>query len=193
MAIDHDQRRATIAQLTIDLVAREGIEAATIRRIAASAGFSTTAVTHYFADKQDLLAWAYQVLASEGEWRFEAARRDNPDDPVAALMTMVPWCPVNVRRWKAYLAFWDQAARDAELAGLLTHSTQAGLALMRGLLCAQAPGSDPARIDRAVEMLNAVIQGMALQMLVDPAAWSPERVRVMLGDALAMVSPGAAA
>ncbi|MDB5724201.1 MAG: hypothetical protein JWQ16_955, partial [Novosphingobium sp.] len=57
MPIDHDQRRARIAAITIDLVAAEGIEAATIRRIAAKAGFSTTAVTAYFTDKQDLVIW----------------------------------------------------------------------------------------------------------------------------------------
>jgi hypothetical protein len=46
MALDHDKRRRDIAWITIDLIAREGLEAATIRRIAAEAGCNTTAITH---------------------------------------------------------------------------------------------------------------------------------------------------
>jgi hypothetical protein len=46
MALDHDKRRRDIAWITIDVIAREGLEAATIRLIAAEAGCNTTAITH---------------------------------------------------------------------------------------------------------------------------------------------------
>src|ERR1700757_2521645 len=113
MAIDQDKRRYDIAWITIDLIAREGLEAATIRRIAAEAGSSTTAIKHYFVDKQELLIWTFQVLAAEGEQQFNEALRRDPSDAIGALLTMVPWCAANIRRWKAYLAFWDEAARNA--------------------------------------------------------------------------------
>jgi TetR/AcrR family transcriptional regulator, transcriptional repressor of bet genes len=181
MTIDHDRRRQDIAAITIDLVAREGIEAATIRRIAAEAGFSTTAITSYFADKQELLAWAFEVLASEGERRFEEALAGDPSDILGPLLTMVPWCPVNVRRWKAYLAFWDQGARDAELAALLAQSTDAGLSFVQTLLRRKsARHADP---ETAARLLNALIQGLALQMLVDPAQRDEATVRAMLARA----------
>ncbi|MCW1431726.1 TetR/AcrR family transcriptional regulator [Novosphingobium sp. JCM 18896] len=180
MAIDHEKRRHDIATLTIDMVAREGIEAATIRRIAMEAGFSTTAITHYFADKQELLEWAFHILAKEGERRFEEAREEEPDDIVAALMTLVPWCPVNIRRWKAYLSFWDQAARDPELATMLARGTQVGFEFLRQLLRARA--GKKRDIETAAEMLNAMIQGLALQMLVDPTTWNEAKARTTLLD-----------
>jgi TetR/AcrR family transcriptional regulator, transcriptional repressor of bet genes len=183
MAIDHEQRRADIAAITIDLVAREGMEAATIRRIAAEAGFSTTAITHYFADKQDLLVWTFQRLSEEGERRFEEAMAQDPSDLVGALMTMVPWCPANVRRWKAYIAFWDKAARDPEWARLLTRATVAGTASLAALL---RPRFDRAAdAEAAGELLDAILQGFALQMLVSPSAWNESRVRSSLSLALA--------
>ncbi|MDE8653177.1 TetR/AcrR family transcriptional regulator [Novosphingobium album (ex Liu et al. 2023)] len=181
MAIDHEKRRHDIATLTIDMIAREGIEAATIRRIATEAGFSTTAITHYFADKQELLEWAFQILAHEGERRFEDARKEEPHDILAALMTLVPWCPVNIRRWKAYLSFWDQAARDPDLAAMLAQGTGVGFEFLRQLLRTRVrPSLD---IEPAAEMLNAMIQGLALQMLVDPKTWNEAKVRTTLADA----------
>jgi TetR/AcrR family transcriptional regulator, transcriptional repressor of bet genes len=195
MSIDHEKRRADIAEMTIDLVAREGIGAATIRRIAAEAGCSTTAVTHYFADKQELLAWAFQILSTEGERRFEDARRSGSADAIGALLTMVPWCPANVRRWKAYLAFWDQGARDPELACLLARSTGVGLSFMRQLLRGAAAAE--ADVEPAAQLLNALVQGLALQMLVDLKEWDESSARSVLEDAfdlalLKVARPGAA-
>lgn len=181
MAIDHEKRRADIASITIDLVAREGIEAASLRRIAAEAGFSTSAVTHYFADKQELIVWAFTMLSGQGQTYFDEAWARDPEDVAEPLMTLVPWCPVNVRRWKAYLAFWDQGARDTELAALLRQSTYEGIALLRRLIAAHVPiGADT---DSAARLLNAVIQGIALQMLVDAQYWNKTTVRATLAEA----------
>lgn len=180
MRIDPDKRREDIAQVTIDLVAREGLAAATFRRIAAEGGWSTASITNYFVDKQDLLVWTFQVLAAEGERRFGEALDSSGTDPVPALLTMVPWCPANVRRWKAYLAFWDAAVRDSELAALLAGSTSAGMDLLDRLVRRSCPAGADCRA--AVERLNATVQGVALQILVDQGNWSESKIRTMLSE-----------
>ncbi len=185
MALDHDKRRRDIAWITIELIAREGLEAATIRRIAAEAGSSTTAITHYFVDKQELLVWTFQVLSAEGEQQFKDALQRDPADMAGALLTMVPWCPANIRRWKAYLAFWDGAARNAELATLLARSTNVGTGYLQQLLGSNATAQ--ADLGKASQLLNAVIQGSALQMLVDQRNWSEDRIRFALEEALELV------
>jgi TetR/AcrR family transcriptional regulator, transcriptional repressor of bet genes len=182
MTLDHDKRRRDIAWITIDLIAREGLEAATIRRIATEAGCSTTAITHYFVDKQELLIWAFQILSDEGEQQFTDTLQRDPADTIGALLTMVPWCPANIRRWKAYLAFWDEAARNAELAALLAHSTKVGTGYLLQLIGPSAAA--PADLEKAGQLLNAVIQGRALQMLVDQRNWSEDRIRNVLQEAL---------
>ena len=182
MSIDHEQRRADIARVTIDLVAREGLAAATIRHIAAEGGWSTASITNYFIDKQELLAWSFRLLSLEGERTFEAALDACPQDPLPALLTMIPWCPANVRRWKAYLSFWDGAVRDPELAALLAGSTRAGSELLMRLV--RMTGVNEAESGKATDLLSAMIQGLALTILVDAESWDEARIRSLLADML---------
>ena len=47
--VDHDQRRVELVQATWRIIAREGIERATMRGIAAEAGFANGALKPYFS------------------------------------------------------------------------------------------------------------------------------------------------
>lgn len=182
MAIDQNQRRYKIEQVTIDLVACEGLAAATMRRIAAEAGASTTAITHYFDDKDELLLSAFSNLSVEGERRFNEVLEADPSDMIGALLTMVPWCSANVRRWNAFLAFWDEGARNAELAELLARSAHVGTNLLRKLLSGRI--ADGAALENAAALLSAIIQGMALNILVDRQNWPERRIHDMLEQAV---------
>jgi hypothetical protein len=132
-------------------------------------------------DKQELLIWTFQILSAEGDQRFREALQNDPADEIGALLTMVPWCPANIRRWKAYLAFWDEAARNTELAALLAQSTNEGTGFLQQLLAARA--APPAGLVKASALLNAIIQGRALQMLVDPRSWPEPTIRAALREA----------
>ena len=59
--VDVEQRRAELADAAARLIARSGIEAATMREVAAEAGLTTGALTHYFADKHELLLTTFQA------------------------------------------------------------------------------------------------------------------------------------
>src|SRR5919112_3339946 len=58
--VDPVERRARVATAARAVIARDGLDAATVRQVAAEAGSSTTGVTHYFADKQALLLAAVE-------------------------------------------------------------------------------------------------------------------------------------
>ncbi|MCR6482541.1 TetR/AcrR family transcriptional regulator [Amycolatopsis sp. OK19-0408] len=58
--IDHDQRRSDIVDVTWELIVRGGIEAATMREIAAAAGFANGALKLYFPSKEDIIAATYE-------------------------------------------------------------------------------------------------------------------------------------
>jgi Uncharacterized protein conserved in bacteria len=75
--IDHDARRNTLAEIAADLLATGGVESATVRAVAAAAGFSTKAVTHYFPDKRALMLLTYRHAALTSQARTDclAARR----------------------------------------------------------------------------------------------------------------------
>ena len=75
--VDPVERRAHVAAAARVVIARDGLDATSVRRVAAEAGSSTTVVTHYFADKQDLYAEAMDVLY-EGFHHRVAARAKGP-------------------------------------------------------------------------------------------------------------------
>ena len=53
--VNSDVRRLELADVAARLIARGGLGATTMRDVAAEAGFTTGSVTHYFADKRELL------------------------------------------------------------------------------------------------------------------------------------------
>jgi AcrR family transcriptional regulator len=107
-----DERRHRIAEVAANVIAREGLEAATVRHIAAEVGFSTTIVTHYFADKHELLRCAYQFVANHGFRRLDQLLARNPGDLVGSLVSLAPMDDEMRRGWGVYIAFWEMAKRD---------------------------------------------------------------------------------
>ena len=61
--VDAGQRRAEIAALVVDVIQREGAASATVRRVSEEGGFSIGVITHYFRDKDELIACAFDWLA----------------------------------------------------------------------------------------------------------------------------------
>ncbi|MEU0478897.1 TetR family transcriptional regulator [Streptosporangium sp. NPDC006013] len=53
--VDHGERREEVIEAARRIILREGIEAATTRAIAKEAGYSNGVLTHYFADKDDIM------------------------------------------------------------------------------------------------------------------------------------------
>jgi AcrR family transcriptional regulator len=185
LAVDHDERRRRIAEVTVDVIAREGLEAATIRRIAAELGGPTKIITHYFADKQELLVWAYRSLAEQSErYLTEVIARD-PTDIVSALMAMTAVDESQTLLWRVYIAFWDRAARDLFFAEL--QRTQINLALKRIAEIIRARNGEREDVESVSQRLNALVQGISLLALADRERWSPERVRGTLADEVEVV------
>jgi len=56
--VDHSERRRHIGEAVLRLIAAQGLEAASLRNVAAEAGVSMGAVQHYFSSKQEMLDFA---------------------------------------------------------------------------------------------------------------------------------------
>src|ERR1700741_5058315 len=110
--LDHDARRRRIAEVVVDVIAREGLEAATVRRIAAAVGYSTTVITHYFADKHDLLLSAYHIMSGIASDRFNESHGRDPTDVVGYLISMSALDPAALGYWRTFIAIWDRSLRD---------------------------------------------------------------------------------
>ena len=71
--VDHEERRDELAAAVWRLASREGLDALTLRAVAAEAGWSTGALAHYFADKEELLLFAFETVADRVGRRVAAA------------------------------------------------------------------------------------------------------------------------
>ncbi|MEC3910992.1 TetR/AcrR family transcriptional regulator [Sphingobium sp. CR2-8] len=170
--VDHEARRRHIADIAADLIAQGGMENATIRNVAATAGYSTAIVTHYFAHKRDLLLWAYRASAQATQRRFDAVQANDPDDLIAALCAFLPDTPDGIKAWRVYFAFWRATVSDPEMAAEQRWWQANALAII-GAVASRQPGMTTAQ-DRVARMLLAIVQGIATQAALDQDHWSAQ-------------------
>ncbi|WP_022890811.1 TetR/AcrR family transcriptional regulator [Agromyces italicus] len=115
--IDHDQRRREIIDVTWGLIVKGGIEAATMREIAAEAGFANGALKHYFPGKDEIIEGAYErSLNRLGDILVEAMAGKHGLDGLRTMMTVtMPIDDEDVTAGKVLLSFWERAAFNDEL------------------------------------------------------------------------------
>lgn len=65
--MDHAQRRTDLARAACAVIARSGVDGATMRAVAAEAGCTTGMVRHYYADRQELVVAALDAATAAAE------------------------------------------------------------------------------------------------------------------------------
>src|SRR5262245_48366390 len=116
--VDHDARRQEIAEAVTRVVARDGVAGVTMKAVASETGWSTGAVTHYFAYKDHLLAVAGENVLRGIVERAEKAAV-NPDVRVAlyeALGAAMPLTSRGLARARATISYLGRAVADERLA-----------------------------------------------------------------------------
>lgn len=168
--IDPVHRDQEIRRATLRVVAKHGINGVTIRRIASELGASTTVITHFTRDKDDLLT---RVISAE-----LADRRNQITDLIASaddpFWAMVTWSveadPDGV--WPALVA--ATAAGVAPQVGQLVRDFDAWwtdqiIHLIKGRLV------NGLRVRDAVDAIGVVTDGLLLAF--DSGDWSPAHRR----------------
>jgi AcrR family transcriptional regulator len=167
--VDHAARREELAEAVWRLVMREGIEAASVRRVAAEAGYSTGSLRHYFKTHSDLLAFAMELVIQRVSARVAALAPD--PEPRLLLHEVLPLDPARFAETQVWLAFTTQALVDPGLHALREQAH----ADLRGLCRAAAELRGSADPERDAERLHALVDGLALHAVLDPAVTTPER------------------
>ena len=183
--VDHEQRRQKVAKVAVDVIANEGLEAATVRNIAAKAGYSTTIITHYFNDKAELLLMVYHHITRMAVERLNQVTSRDPGDVLGALLAMTPIEKGVQKDWKVYIAFWQRAGHDPEFAA----EQQKGVAFARDQISTiiRSKYGDHRNIPIVARHLIALIHGIAVQILFDQEYWSREEIQSTLARELAFL------
>src|SRR3954469_4654606 len=171
--VDHDERREELLRAVWRVVARDGMERATIRAIARETGWSSGVLAHYFADKDDILVsalrLAYERIAARWSVKLEGLVG------IRALHELVldnlPLDDERELETKFLMNYWSREIRGGNhgppptrrapmLIDLLT-------ALTRDAQGAGEIGPDETPEDIA-ERLLGLIDGFSLHTLLDP-------------------------
>ena len=161
--VDHEARRAEVAAVAADLIARRGLDGVSVRDVAAAGGYSTTVVTHYFASKRELLLHAYRSAGTATE-----ARLPEQGGLLATCEAILPLDEPRRLTWQTWFAFWAAAVADEELAAMQRRR----LLWFRELLARELDGDD-----EAARELLVIVRGIAAEAVFDPDDWPPERQR----------------
>lgn len=181
--VDVEERRVELTDAAARLIARAGIGAATMREVAAEAGLSTGSLTHYFADKRELLLCTFQASLSGRRSQRADRGQDAASQLRATLEGALPVDDDRRRHWMVTVAFCAQAAGDDELA----EAQRDAYRVFRSHVAHQVERTGIASGERAVhtaERFIAAVDGVAIQALFDPESWPAERQLAALDDLL---------
>ena len=134
--VDHDQRRREIAAALTRLIVRVGVEGASVRAVAAEAGWSMGAVRYYFGTQEELLRFAVtlQDLRTVMLLRRQLSQERTRTRPWFRLARQ-GGSPATWRRsWHSLLRF--PAARVVRLAVLTAVAAACQVAAFRGTTAA---------------------------------------------------------
>lgn len=197
--VDAESRRDEVLEATWRVMARAGIEGASVREIAAEAGYSTGVIAHYFKDKDDVVRSALRRV-----WLREAERiaeRTAGLSGMAALRaTVAEVLPSGDERkleMAVWLCFWGRAVGDDHLVADQKRYYGSWRALLRRQLSeAQALGELKTGLEPAAEAvrLAAIIDGLSIQAVFEPERFEGGHLsEVLAAHVASLAAPGAPA
>lgn len=190
--VDADQRKREVVEAAHALILEGGLGAVTVRSLAARLDCSTTAITHYFTDKSDIVLASYRHSVARATERRSRAAHLGLEGQFEAIL---PLEKESRDDWLIYIAFWPMALHDAVLKAeqgmgnrKLTAFVEEGL--VKGNHLPASIGDDERH--QIAGRIVAAIYGVAIQAIFDPEDWPAERQRDALRRSLACWLPAPA-
>ena len=194
-----DQRRDAIVDAALEVALEKGLASTTVRDVAATMGTSSGLIHHYFDSMDEVLAAAFERVASQDLALTETAMAAAPGPREAMVEFLRTYTPAD-KDWsfQFWLDAWAEAARRPALQatsrrlnlawqGLLERTISAGVAT------GQFRNEDPAG---AAWRILSLLDGLALQVVAhgttvgrdDVTRWTTAAAEGELG-----LAPGALA
>lgn len=183
-------RRAQILCASVQVVAREGADRARLKDIATEAKVSLGLVQHYFRTRQELMEQTFQVMLSVSldAWkRFANSENDPLVTLFAGLRLHIIGSVTFADRWGFWMELWTSARRDPTLLSI-AHEVYARWTepFRSAIIALDAAGRVKVTTthDQTALVLMALIDGLAVRSLIDPAVIDPEEMYDRMVDAV---------
>ncbi len=195
--IDPLVRREEVAEALFRVVAASGLEAASLRTVAAEAGLAVGSVRHYFQGQSELMIFAFRTVSSRIRGRVEkrvaaleavladygagGAGQGRVWPAASCADVLMELLPVDAERRvesSVWLSFVTAARTDTVLGGEADGGYR-GTAMLVGRIITVLLAAADARMELdpvlEAERLLALIDGLCLHMLLQPG-WSTEEL-----------------
>ncbi|WFE38291.1 TetR family transcriptional regulator C-terminal domain-containing protein [Micromonospora sp. WMMD998] len=171
--VDHRERRALIADALMRVAAEQGLEAVSLRHVAAAAGVSAGMVQHYFRTRDEMMVFALAVVSERNEARVRRAVEALGPTPAprallrAMLAELLPLDEARQADGRVALAFLAYTAVRPAVAAALHDDTAALRAFVADQVAAGSPLATDGRVDpdRSAVALLAVMEGLGIHLL----------------------------
>jgi len=179
--VDHEARRQLLSDAAWRVIARDGIDNVTVRKIADESGYSPGTLAHYFTDKDAILRSTLERADDNIRLRIEAMPEDLP--PLTSLrQVLCEALPLDEERsfeLTLDVNFWARALNQPTLRTMQHADHDAWRAsVMERVAATQEAGEFPAHasVEDLADLLVAFIDGIGLQALIYPELVTTDRV-----------------
>ncbi|GAA1349266.1 TetR/AcrR family transcriptional regulator [Falsarthrobacter nasiphocae] len=193
--IDLDERRRTLAEAVWAVAREEGVQAVSVRSVAAAAGVAVGSLRHVFPSRTDLLRYASDLMKERAGERIRAERLDGtPQENVfAVLRHVLPLTPDTRVDMELYLTLVAEASRTPALE-TVRESAAEGLRHLCSVVVARLWGDAP--LDEATASEEALrlmcfVDGLAISLHMGSIS-GEEAERAVLRESEMILSRAAA-
>ncbi|PAD91968.1 TetR/AcrR family transcriptional regulator [Shouchella clausii] len=183
--VNHEKKRKSIAEAAWSIIKKEGIEKASIRRVAIEAGMSAGALRHYFSTKDEMLLFIMDYYLEEGKKRSQSKSwSDNPLQTVEEVLLEL--VPIDEEKKIETSVWWILALQSLtsdtlkEKKDEMTNGTYELANSMIEILVLKGNLSDSINVKLEKSRLAALIDGLSIHALLRPDVYSPEKVKEVI-------------
>lgn len=182
--VNHEQKRKLIAEAAWTIIKNDGIEKASIRKVAVEAGMSAGALRYYFSTQEEMLLFIMNYYLEEGKKRSE--NQNWPKNPLQAVEeVLLELIPIDEEKKIETSVWWIFALRSLSSDTLkekkdeMTNGTYELADSMIELLKVQGLLKS-INLELEKMRLSALMDGISIHALLRPDAYSPEKVKELI-------------
>lgn len=176
--IDAQERRSRIVRSAFRVLARDGLEGLTMRRVAMEAGCTIGLVNHWFASKEDLVLAAWKESVRLENARGSQLRAEGRFEVCAALLDSLPTSPDMRRKELVGIAFAAAATSNERIRRIYALRYRNARRLLSRALTED--GVNEKESKEIADLLIGATVGISTMATLDRARWPAARQRQAL-------------
>jgi AcrR family transcriptional regulator len=182
---DHDAKREEIAEAACQAILRRGLAQTSLAEISREMGYTTGILRHYFADKEELLLFAKNLLFDRSfeKARSAAARHNGLEKLRAMAISLLPTDQTGIDRYRLLTTFSGSAIGNSPLMRAQHKRNERHRKIFEEVIAAlQADGSLLKELDPRVEACGILgfVDGLADQVVMQPSSFTADELTALM-------------